>query len=98
MDGSGKLGGVNAENKVKIEKVGGIKAIMKGMGRHGEDAGVQQEGCAALWSLGMNAENNLKITEAGGTKTIVEVGAGSNGSRGSWGLLVCPRLLGLVWG
>ena len=40
--------GVNAENKVKIEKVGGIKAIMKGMGRHGEDAGVQQEGCAAL--------------------------------------------------
>ena len=48
MDGSGKLGGVNAENKVKIEKVGGIKAIMKGMGRHGEDAGVQQEGCAAL--------------------------------------------------
>ena len=49
---------------MKIAEAGGIEAIVEGMGRHGEDAGVQEQGCGALGNLGGNEENQVKIAEA----------------------------------
>ena len=63
----------NAENQVKIAEAGGIEAILEGMGRHKEHAGVKELGCVGLWNLSGNAENQVKIAEAGGIEAIVEV-------------------------
>jgi hypothetical protein len=48
--------------EVKIAEAGGIEAIVEGMGRHKEHAGVQEQGCGALANLGMvKQENDIKI-------------------------------------
>ena len=62
----------NAENRVKIAEAGGIQAIVEGMDKHKEHAGVQEHGCWALQNLADNAENQVKIAEAGGIQAIVE--------------------------
>ncbi len=40
---------------------GGIEAVVTAMGRHEENAKVQEEACRALWSLAVNDENRAKI-------------------------------------
>ncbi len=40
---------------------GGIEAAVNAMGRHAENAKVQEEACGALMSLAVNDENRVKI-------------------------------------
>ena len=40
---------------------GGIEAVVTAMGRHAENAKVQEEGCGVLWNLAVNNENQSKI-------------------------------------
>jgi hypothetical protein len=40
---------------------GGIEAVVTAMGRHAENAKVQEEACGALWELAVNHENKAKI-------------------------------------
>ena len=35
--------------------------MVTAMGRHAENAKVQEEGCGVLWNLAVNAENGAKI-------------------------------------
>ena len=49
-----------------------FKQETEGMDKHKEHAGVQEQGCGALWNLGVNAENQVKIAEAGGIEAMVE--------------------------
>jgi hypothetical protein len=40
---------------------GGIEAVVTAMRRHAENARLQENSCAALWSLALNDENQAKI-------------------------------------
>ena len=40
---------------------GGIEAVVTAMGRHAENAKLQEEACGALWVLAATAKNRAKI-------------------------------------
>ena len=41
------------------------------MRKHKEHAGLQENGCAALWSLAVNADNQVKVAQAGGIEMVI---------------------------
>ena len=49
----------------------GTDALAVLLEAHPAAAGVQEEGCAALWNLAVNAENQVKIAAAGGIEAIL---------------------------
>ena len=57
--------------KVLIAAAGGIVAVIRGMVRCEDHAGVQQYGCAALAELAFNnEENRVAIVAAGGIAAV----------------------------
>ena len=56
---------------MEIAKQGGIDAIIKAMGNHPDHAGLQAQGCGALWSLAANNDaNQVEIAKQGGIDAI----------------------------
>eukprot|EP00961_Rhodomonas_salina_P028482 384446-Rhodomonas_salina.1 len=59
-----------------------------------EHAGVQQAGCAAVWSLAANADNKAKIVAEGGLQLVlaaIQKHAGHAGVK-MWGSEAAARL------
>ena len=46
--------------------------MLDAMEHHKDVAGVQQNGCVALWNLAANDDNRVAIAEAGGVRAVVE--------------------------
>ena len=59
------------QNKRKIEKCGGVDAILRGMAVHLDNKEVQVDGCKALASLAFDVELQLNIAAKGGIRTIM---------------------------
>ena len=48
-----------------------VEDVLAEMRRHPADAGVQEQGCGALWSFNVNADNKVKIAAAGGVADVL---------------------------
>ncbi len=51
----------NEQSQTHTRTQGGIEAVVTAMGRHAENAKVQENACGALGNLALNAENTAKI-------------------------------------
>ena len=51
----------NEQSQTHTRTQGGIEAVVTAMGRHVENAKVQEEACGALRNLAVNDENQAKI-------------------------------------
>jgi len=61
------------ENKDSIMYSNGLDAIIQGMFVYArEDAGIQERGCGALWSLAVHPQNRSPIALAGGCHRVVD--------------------------
>ena len=57
----------------RLRVIGEIDAIIKTVGRHPDHAGVQEEGCGALWNLAANNDvNQVEIAKQGGIDVIIK--------------------------
>jgi hypothetical protein len=72
----------NAENEKRIAAAGGIDRVVQAMAAHVGVAGVQESGCAALWTLAANDENKERIAAAGGIDRVVQAMAAHVGVAG----------------
>jgi hypothetical protein len=60
---------------------GGIQAVVTAMGRHAENAKLQEEACKALWNLAdNNPENKQRIKRAGAGEVVKRAIAASGAS------------------
>ena len=55
----------NEANKISCGKEGAIPAVVEAMRGHAGSAGVQEQGCMALYNITANAENKTRAKEAG---------------------------------
>jgi predicted hotdog family 3-hydroxylacyl-ACP dehydratase len=63
----------DAENRGRIAAAGGNDRVVQAMAAHVGVAGVQEQGCVALWNLAANnAENKNRIAAAGGIDRVVQ--------------------------
>ena len=51
----------NEQSQTHTRTQGGIEAVVTAMGRHAENAKVQEEACGALRNFAVNAKNKAKI-------------------------------------
>ncbi len=51
----------NEQSQTHTHTQGGIEAVVTAMGRHAENAKVQEYACGALGNLAVNDENQAKI-------------------------------------
>jgi predicted hotdog family 3-hydroxylacyl-ACP dehydratase len=72
----------NAENKERIAAIGGIDCVVQAMAAHIGVAGVQEQGCGAMFNLATNTKNKERIAAAGGINRVVHAMAAHVGVAG----------------
>jgi hypothetical protein len=61
----------NEQSQTHTRTQGGIEAVVTAMGRHAENAKVQEEACMALWNFAADhPENQHRIKRAGGGEAV----------------------------